>query len=423
MNLSQVCRHWRHVALSDPVLWSTIRLTPLGETPFVKLCLKRSKNHDLKVLYEDFNEYELQKQQMKVFDRSTIHLHQSQQQQTEQFDPAIFHLHRCRELELFFNDITWNLAVMQRFQSESAPKLVSFNVFLRGNSELWTGQPERTGDIFTGGAPRLSSLTLHGVSPLECHVPLSRITDLSLGMRASSQRLPDLNPAEIIGILREVAVTLKHLTLDGVHVVSDDDYPWSEIELPILVTLRFGNTDDEEREECEDYVKDVWQFLGMPLLEDLWLFDLTSSQVAWVLLALKGGRGAGIKSLSLYNVGMDELDEAITDILPNIHSLSLEVGTIPFDFPGLLNPNEHASLSRQKIIWPLLQCLTLTSWHTEEDTAIFRNLLRGRKALGCPIRRVVFRGYRLAYSSLSLAHEHIDDVRVEQRDDEVDQGK
>ncbi|KZP03991.1 hypothetical protein FIBSPDRAFT_1054432 [Athelia psychrophila] len=395
VTLSHVSRTWRQIAINDPFLWNSIDVSPQGPSAFSKLCLERSQQADLDVRYSDDVEYELNEEEVAPF------------------DPAMLHLYRCRELELVFADRSCAFAVLNSLKRKAAPRLVFFEVVLDGNGRFWTHQ-DRPGDIFTGGAPLLTSLTLHGVSPLECHVPLSNIIKLSLtDFGRHSHQYPDLYPSEFVAVLREVASTLKHLELDGSQVFSTDESPWSAVELPVLVTLNIRDEDEEHREECEDYQSNFWEFVRMPALEDLSLSFLGSSQVAEVWLALKGKCGARVKSLSLVNVGLEEVEDTLAERFPNLHSLSLGDGMILNVLTSLVDGDEQCASSGETVECPELQHLTLEDCYEDEDADIVQSFLLGRMAAGHPIRKIVFRGRKLAYAPVRFALENAAEVIIE----------
>ncbi|KZP16135.1 hypothetical protein FIBSPDRAFT_934845 [Athelia psychrophila] len=389
MTLSHVSRTWRQIAIDDPFLWNSIHVTPQGPSAFSKLCLERSKQADLNVCYSDDVEYELDEEEVAPF------------------DPAMLHLHRCGELKLIFADRSCAFVVLKSLKREAVSRLVSFEVILEGNESFWTHQ-DRPGDVFTGGAPLLTSLTLHGVSPLECHVPLSNIIKLSLaGLGRYSEQYPDLHPSEFVAVLREVASTLKHLELDGSQVFSTDKSPWSAVEMPVLVTLSIGDADEGDREACEDYHSNFWKFVRMPALEDLSLFSLSSSQVGEVWRALIGQCGARVKSLSLVNVGLEEVDDALAKRFPNLHSLSLDDAMILDVLTSLV------SAPGETVECPELRYLTLEDCDEEKDAVIVQGFLRGRIASGHPIKTIVFRGGRQAYAPLRFALKNVAEVIIE----------
>lgn len=91
-----------------------------------------------------------------------------------------------------------------------------------------------------GGAPLLTSVDLHSISPLQCHVPLQRVTMLVLSAHEPyTEQFTDLNMSELVSIFREVGLTLQHLELDGNLVLPQSEHAmkWPDVEL----RLRMGD--------------------------------------------------------------------------------------------------------------------------------------------------------------------------------------
>ncbi|KAF7966873.1 hypothetical protein HWV62_36687 [Athelia sp. TMB] len=387
--LSHVSRTWRQVAIDDPMLWNTINLTPRGESKFAELCLQRSKQSDLTIRYADETEYELHDEPVLPF------------------DPAVLRLPRARKLQLFFGDRKGAFVALRALKHTSPPRLACFELTLEGNSEHWVNE-DRPGDIFTGGAPLLASIMLDCVSALECHVPLSNVTELCLVANGPhSEQYPDLDATEFIGILLEVAPTLKRLELRGSQVFSaaDDDSSWVDFELPALVTLAIGHIDEESREECEAYHGNFWKFARMPVLEELSLNSLTSEQTAEACASLKGYSGLGVKSLSLSSVETEMIEDEIAGIFPNLCSLTLDEWTSSYLLPNLIAADRDRTSSAEPIAWPLLQSLTFEDCC--DGSKHVRRYIIQREGIGCPIKKITFLGRRLAHAALRCARKHV----------------
>ncbi|KAF7977242.1 hypothetical protein HWV62_4351 [Athelia sp. TMB] len=400
--ISHVSRTWRQVAIDDPMLWNTINLTPRGGSKFPELCLQRSKQSDLTIHYDDETEYELQDEPVPPF------------------DPAVLRLPRARKLHLFFGDRKGAFTALRALKHTSAPKLAYFELMLQGNSELWADE-DRPGDIFTGGAPLLASIMLDCVGALECHVPLSNVTELCLVANGPhSEQYPDLNAAEFIGILLEVAPTLKRLELRGCQAFStaDGDSSWVDFELPALATLAIGNIDEESREPCEAYHGNFWKFARMPVLEELSLNSLTCEQTAEACAALKGHSGLGVKSLSLLSVETEMIEDEIAVIFPNLCSLRLDGFTSSRLLPKLIAADRNHTSSAEPTAWPLLQSLTIGDcWNSSK---LVRRYILQREGVGCPIKKITFLGMRLAYVALRCARKHVGVVNLGERLAEID---
>lgn len=410
LTISYVSRNWRNIAINDPFLWNRIYLAPSsgrqGTSSFSDLCLKRSQHHDLEIYYEDQFEYETCPGAV---------------EQMIPFNPAVLYLHRCRKLKIVLADRFCAYSILRGLKIETAPKLVSFEMFLHeeNSNEDWT-YGARPGDIFVNGAPLLTSLTLTGVSPLECSVPLANLTQLSLSNEDDFASLyPDLNVAEFVAVLRAVAPTLKQLTLTGgqVDYESHPDY-WAMVELPVLTTLEIGDiTAMRNTHPSEIYPRGFWNSVSMPSLENLSLYSLNKSLTEEMWLAFKGQRGAKVKSLSLWSVGLEDADEKLTEIFPNLHKLSLDAGIyagmMSSILPRLMDADKHYVSSGEARRLPLLRCLALKNCRDEADVSLLRDFMHDRKAAGLAIKRVEFFGRGVAYSALCVARKDADEVIIQ----------
>ncbi|KAF7979498.1 hypothetical protein HWV62_42348 [Athelia sp. TMB] len=340
--ISHVSRTWSAVALNDPLLWNTIHLTGSKPSYFTQLCLTRSKQSDLRVLYEKHVDVE--------FDGALV----------PPFDPAIFYLPRCHRLELYFHNRVDAFAVLEALKNARAPKLACFELEIGGIPEHWP-KSHYPGSIFTGGAPLLTAAALKSVGISQCRVPLSNITTLSLkGCSPESGHYPYLNPfaSEFVDILREAAPTLQCLTLDGGQVFSRKDKPWSVVELPALTTLSFGNTAVDNREAFKDYPRGFWKFVKMPRLGDLSLHSIDLALLQEIWSTLEGHRGARIKALSLYRIQeLHELDKGVHEIFTNIHSLAIDCSVVHGILANIVYADKKCTGSRSPPVWPLLEAI------------------------------------------------------------------
>ncbi|KZP04540.1 hypothetical protein FIBSPDRAFT_1054619 [Athelia psychrophila] len=297
--LSHVCRQWRYIAIDDPLLWNAIHLGTgtEGEVLFEKLCFERSKQTGLDIFYSDNREdYPHSTRQDIIYNRSGF------RDLLEPFDPTILHLSRCRQLRLYFMSRACAFAVLSALKTASAPRLTHIEIVVDcGSNASHRIHWPRPGDIFTGGASLLTFVDLRAISPLQCHIPLQRVTTLVLNTQQTyNEQCADLNSSELVKILREVAPTLQHLKLKGNPVLQQGDHliQWPELELPALLKFVFGATLDDEG--LRRYLGSVCKFLVMPSLEDLNIFHLDHLPVGEAWAALNGKLGARIKYLALH---------------------------------------------------------------------------------------------------------------------------
>lgn len=411
LTISHVSHNWREITISDPFLWNRISLTPnsnrQGASSLSDLCLKRSQHHDLEIIYQDLFDYETWLGTR--VDRSMT-----------PFDPAVLHLHRCRKLQIVLADRFCAYSILRGLKSEAAPKLVSFEMLLQVEitDNDWS-YGDRPGEIFISGAPLLTSLILSGVSPLECAAPLANLTKLSLSNEDDFTSLyPDLNVAEFVAVLQAVAPAIKQLKLTGAQV-DYESHPdsWTMVELPVLTMLEIGDITAGSNELPEIYPSGLWKFVSMPSLENLSLYYLNKSQVKEIWLVFKGQRGAKVKSLSLWYVGLENEVEELIETFPNLHKLSLDAGVwagmISSIFPRVADVDKRCMSSGEARTLPLLQCLALRNCRDKADVMLLRDFMHGRQAVGLAIKRVEFFGRGAAYSALCVARKYADEVIIQ----------
>ncbi|KZP06492.1 hypothetical protein FIBSPDRAFT_939008 [Athelia psychrophila] len=391
LTLSHVSSRWRHISIHDPFIWNTINLVPHGESTFAKLCIGRSKQTDLEIRYADDREWILKADAAGVvinMDNEVVEL--------KPFDPAILHLARCRKLCLYFASRVCAFDALRGLKSAGCPRLACFDMVLDGgpNAECWIPQP-RPGDIFLGGAPLLTYVHMLGVSPLQCHIPLERVTTLSLtALEWHTGQGTDLHAPEFIRILQEASRTLQSLRLEGVqglHRPGETPMPWPKVELPALTRFAFGGLlGDACDAPAGNYPTDVWNALCMPSLEDLRLYHLNCCQIAAVWAALSGKPGARVKSLKLCSVDMHGVQYRIPQTFPNLHRLAVSAHMIGNIFPSLIAADEDCADSGKAAVWSRLECLSLLQLTVEAEAALVRRFICGRERVKFPIKKVVF---------------------------------
>ncbi|KAF7975413.1 hypothetical protein HWV62_9649 [Athelia sp. TMB] len=391
--ISHVSRTWRVIALDDPSLWSTIYLTGRKSrkpSRFIQLCLARSKQNDLRVIYTNLSEFE------------------SHDKEVPPFDPAFLYLPRCRQLELLFEERLNAHPIVEGLRQARAPKLVSFKLVILGGTTKDRPETYRPGNMFTGGAPMLTIMALEGVGVLQCHASLSNITALSLkGCRPYERPCPDPFASEFVEFLREAAPTLRRLALDGNQVFRNHraDKPWSVVELPALTKLCFGNVDEN------DYIRDFWQFVKMPRLEDLSLYSIPVPLLAGVWAALEGQGGARVARLSLDNHSQPL--EQLVAIFPNIQNLAIDWGNIHNVLANAVAADRACVASGERPAWPLLESLSISLNEPCGDNVeerLVRRFIRGRTAVGHPLKAVTLVGSKWPgpkYRLLRCAREHV----------------
>lgn len=190
---TQICRHWRKVALNCAELWSTIKVLEPGIT---EVLLSRSKGAPL-----------------------TVHLRNlNTDDHTKLLRPVLRQMHRIRSLEL---DGLLQVALLSSATSR-APILENL-VFTAANTYYSCGLPAK---FITGGAPRLKHLTIERMNIRQLTLlPLGgSLTHLELRRARTSLDMRKLLPLPLMDLLDslEKLPLLQHLHISDSLPAEDD---------------------------------------------------------------------------------------------------------------------------------------------------------------------------------------------------------
>ena len=210
--VSQVCHHWRNVALSTPSLWTTIDVAPESRPPYlsVSTLLERSKGLPIDI-YIDCEPPDSED--------STESLGPSLTDLTFLYNLLIPHIHRWRTIEVsvsYYQDMFLFLNAVSDSPLSAAPQLTMLQLYDHKGTDEFDNFPyprmSRHFTLFGGSAPCLTTITLWGVhvdwkQPWITSAP--RLVELELAFHAE-----DVRPTwdELATILRG-ASSLERLSL------------------------------------------------------------------------------------------------------------------------------------------------------------------------------------------------------------------
>ena len=233
MLVSSVSRRWRNIALQTPQLWTSIAVDIRQSTDnLLDLYLDRSKAGLLDIVF------------MRAPSGRELYVANFYRQMGR----LIPHVTRWRKLDIQLIYVTSSATAFSLLTHLHSPSLET--LVLECSDELDGGTAAV--DIFSAGAPLLSSLALSGAS---LRPPLGKITSFQLGGNFSYDGL-----SKLMGSMP----ALTHLSMSsGIIADSEDQLP---IHLPGVLTL-------EVRMQY-DSVDDL-QYLDLPAVETLTIHALT----------------------------------------------------------------------------------------------------------------------------------------------------
>ncbi|THG99501.1 hypothetical protein EW145_g7256 [Phellinidium pouzarii] len=227
--LAAVCKHWRNVAYSNPLLWSRITLLGISESnaAMLNLCLKRSLDVPLGI---------------KVWLTDPSGPLQGNQE-TEDSEPTLFervfgsmvaHQSRWRLFVLDYGSVTHSPSRTSRWLLDDLPLVETLG--LRTATTSHSGLPSFQVDL--SKSHRLNALSLHGDIQLRHSLPLSHLTYIQLDHTHPSERFPTVSDC--------VALMAKTPNLRNIRVYpSSPAVPappgtFTHVVIPSLLVLQVG---------------------------------------------------------------------------------------------------------------------------------------------------------------------------------------
>jgi hypothetical protein len=209
--VSQVCRHWRQVALGSSILWTRVDAVSTTPLELVAEYLQRSKAHglDLRIVLRGPDA---------IDDQRILQL-------------VIGHVTRWRHLSIASLSFGSLNVAPKYLHPLAAPILESIEIAL--DDDMWDFFPDNGTRIFTGGAPSLTYVRVRGNCLRFFMPPLTSLQVLHLQEGYTNTFMP---AAEFLAMLRSLP-SLKHLILHGYTTDLTADPLRESIKMPSLLTL------------------------------------------------------------------------------------------------------------------------------------------------------------------------------------------
>ncbi|KIM89986.1 hypothetical protein PILCRDRAFT_812781 [Piloderma croceum F 1598] len=360
--VSQVTRLWRRVAVNTPQLWTRIYVGRVHAGYFMaETYLSRSGALPLDLHIDMYSGHTNMAEIILAC--------------------KIFHSDASRWRRLKVHLVWWQglVRLLESLASANVPSLQSLQIYF--DYDVSDDTDVIAHSIFTGGAPSLASLKLHGFG-LDCCLP----------------PLTMLNTLEIHHPLRGDRISLACLAsmLDGLplltHLVINGDFihgwtPDTQINLPSLRSFHL-NTYNEI-----DQIPGLLNAIAAPLLHTLLLESVICDEIdafaeSWCP-TLQTPKYPSLRSLALFTTSSHPIQADawpnIFRVFPSITHFSLSHWEWELFSKSLLEPEEPADIP----IWPGLDTVILVTAH---DAGAFPPLLRETIPLliasGYPIRKL-----------------------------------
>ena len=236
LKISSVCQRWRTVATRTPSLWSHIYFGEhMLSTHYTDACITRSQNCPLEITIRPTDIFHY-----RIFDHHMRRI--------------IEHSARWRSLDLQTRDPTILRLIISQMQKLGQLVQVTISQEPGDNAD-----PRDLIFIYPADveAPRLTKITLCGVSFLTCNMPSNHVTSLTL-----TRTIRALTSGEFKRILM-AASSLKRLSLPG-DVAILDRQDWFTIRIPSLVSLTlFSSSESAFEHLCNTIVAPTLQILAL----------------------------------------------------------------------------------------------------------------------------------------------------------------
>jgi len=274
---SHVSRRWRDVAVNMAALWSNIYIMHFHNLKMTETYLQRSQGHFLNIRF--------------AIDQSLPHLMTETSSLARSLALLVPQVARWRLFTVSSCSYPTLKKIVTTIEPLSAPNLVHFGVYLRGNechNYLSPSNYSLKGSIFKGGLPRLSYFECRSVGIGSCwpSLPLGALTDLLLDvddiLGGAESGLP--LTCEQFHKLLESVPALVNLKLRGCIFKPETTSELTPVDLPHLLTL------DVDFNRNGDYTRDVLTVISSPALVSLTLFAMPPCVVEAFVNSIKNSK-------------------------------------------------------------------------------------------------------------------------------------
>ncbi|KAI5989902.1 hypothetical protein EDD15DRAFT_2370199 [Pisolithus albus] len=419
--ISQVCRHWRTVALETPSLWTRIKVSCMDRPPYerVNAFLDRSKSLPLEIYVDSESPDDLSDDEDPPAELSNADLEKL-------FTLLVPHVPRWGSIDVHVTSYEDMYTFLKMLSDPSVPPASQLQVLRLYHHEEFDGhltsfpEPDFSDHftIFNGSAPRLQNVSLWGVhvdwTQSWLHSP--NLVELELAYHT-----PDVRPdwPTFSAMLRAAAPTLEKLCLESSGpsgsphewIVEPDTPEWnvdanSPILLPKLIQLELAFIPPLE-------VISLLRKLCMPSLKVLALnfddgdyTDLVTYLARPTTTAATKAIGAtstieqprsllgGLESLKIAGLRCSEQSvERMYNELVNLEALNLSMHHLPSPFFGILHPQPTPTLEGSgppdttvSYRVPLPRLATL--FVSDVRGGLVRRFVHERQWVGAPLRMV-----------------------------------
>ena len=328
MRMSAVSRRWRNVALQTPLLWTNLWINFMQPMQGLHdLYLDRSKTCLLDITLVPFERHK---------PNFTNH-HDVGVRFKQYMELLIPHVGRWRKLAIqktFPGDVSEPYSVLTHLY---APALEILEAEIHS-------QPRLAVEVFSGGAPHLSSVELRGAY---FRPPQGAVKYLSLSYIG-----PPISHGQFSQLIRPMS-SLTHLTME-LTVYEDISIP--SIELPSVIWV------DISQYDLYGFSVGTLRFLDLPAVEKLTFRGYSHEVIRAV--AQNGRLYPSVTSLTMIRTGQDvnhahQVDTPVTinfmSLLPNIRDITFQ----GVDSTPILHAL-HDHKSTDTLLWPHLFAITVT---------------------------------------------------------------
>jgi hypothetical protein len=328
MLVSAVSRRWRNVALQMPRLWTNLWINFAQPTRGLHdLYLYRSKTSLLDITLIPFGRHK----------PDFSHADDVGACFKQHMELLIPHVGRWRKLVIqraFTGGFTEQYSILTHLY---APALETLE------ADIHT-QPQLDMEVFSGGAPRLSSVVLYG--------PYFRPPPGTIKYLSLSYIGPPISHGQFSQLIRPMS-SLTHLMME-LTVFEDTNIP--SIALPSVISLDIGQSD------LSGHSVDVLRFLDLPAVEKLTFRGYSYDMIR--VVAQNGRLYPSVTSLTMTRISQD-INHAHRDntpvtinfmsLLPNVRDVTFQGGD---STPILHALHDHQSTNTP--LWPHLFAITVT---------------------------------------------------------------
>lgn len=326
--VSHVTKHWRHIALGTPRIWTRIFCASNQMRPDeMEAYLRRSKPVPIDLI---------------VIDGRTEVLTENTGPDTRLILP---HMNRCRDVSIFTHSPTNLFAQFVLLAKLKAPFLQSLELSCRNPQDA--SDPISPPDVLTGGAPLLTAVRVYGTALPRC-LPMNTLQIIT------TMSLSNISCGSGNECILNHTPNLSKLRLESLTLGSEIRPSMPLIVLPYLLLFAVNL----ERERDDGVISTLLNALSAPSLETLFLIEVEERDITEPLSPAK------FPALRLLVIDSDDLEQAVIKLAvccPYVTHLKCSSASVMF-LQMVLEASEADSNVFTPTYWPNLQTLTLPAF-------------------------------------------------------------